>query len=279
MKKLILGVGFLLLGACKHTAPVDKPVTALVAAPTQVTASSRPRMVPGADSLEPETRALLRAHDLTPLWANKTDGLAAPHAMEGFFGTAPYRISFYFTNVVRDARQPGLFHITGLDRYHKVVTPFNGTIQMLAVKPFADSMWADVDTTARCFTATARFVLQEDPRTKGAGTYSGQALLDFYLDSHGKIGQAGGSLTDTYSNPTQGSGLLFEGSQVSNATGRRQPVAFANFYGAVVPQALNKLGLGDRSEEVNPNLAKLGWNEAWENDEWWVDSPKPSLNL
>ena len=47
----------------------------------------------------------------------------------------------------------------------------------------------------------------------------------------------------------------------------------------VVPEALAKLGIGDRSEEVNPNLAELGWNEAWENDEWWADSPKPSLNL
>lgn len=46
-----------------------------------------------------------------------------------------------------------------------------------------------------------------------------------------------------------------------------------------MPQALKSLRLGDRSEEINPNLAKLGWNEAWENDEWWATSPKSSLSL
>ena len=76
-----------------------------------------------------------------------------------------------------------------------------------------------------------------------------------------------------------GCGLLFRGTQTSNKTGKSQPVAFANFYGAVVPNALRELGLGDRGDEVNPNMARLGWNEAWENDEWWAKSPKPSLSL
>jgi hypothetical protein len=30
---------------------------------------------------------------------------------------------------------------------------------------------------------------------------------------------------------------------------------------------------------VNPALAKYGWGENWENDEWWTKSPKPSLSL
>ena len=64
---------------------------------------------------------------------------------------------------------------------------------------------------------------------------------------------------------------------MSNKTGQRQPVAFANFYGAVVPHALEKLGLGDRGDEVNPHMARLGWAEEWENEEWWAKSPKPSF--
>ena len=73
--------------------------------------------------------------------------------------------------------------------------------------------------------------------------------------------------------------MLFSGYQISDKTGQRRPVAFANFYGAVVPTALKKLGLGDRVDEVNPNMARLGWNEAWENEEWWADSPKPKALL
>ena len=265
------------LAACQHAAPATTEAAATLNA--GISAAKSITAVSADTALTALMRHLLQRHNLAPLWANQTQGPAASHAMEGFYGASPYRISFYFTKVERDTADPALFHVTGLDRYHKIITPFTGTIHVRAVRPFADSLWADVDTTARCFTAIARFVLREDPQTKGAGNYAGQALLDFYQDAEGKIGYAGGMLMDAYKNPTRGTGLLFRGTQVSNATGRRQPVAFANFYGAVVPQTLSKLGLGDRSEEVNPNLAKLGWNEAWENDEWWADSPKPKLSL
>ena len=231
-----------------------------------------------ADSLSPATRALLTKYNLAPLWANRAEGKAAHSPMEGFFGAEPYRISFYFSSVERDPARLNVFQVVGLDRYKKVITPFTGTITVRDIVPFTDSMDVDApDSTARPFTAVGRFVLREDPATRGAGNYAGEALLDFYYDAHGRLDQAG--YLDGVLNPTKGCGLLFRGSQVSNKTGRRQPVAFANFYGAVVPRALEKLGLGDRSEEVNPNLAHFGWNEAWENEEWWAQSPKPRLSL
>ena len=140
-------------------------------------------------------------------------------------------------------------------------------------------MYADLDSTWQSFTAAGRFEFKEDPTTKGAGRYAGQALLDFAFDAHGSLGYAGDISGLSGKNPTKGCGLLFRGTQVSNRTRQRHSVAFANYYGAVVPQALAELHLGDRSEEVNPNLAKLGWNEAWENDEWWPTSTKPSPSL
>lgn len=220
---------------------------------------------------------MLQQHNLAPLWANQTELMKTQPAMEGFYGPAYYRISFYFSKVERDANHPNLFHVTGLDRYKKVVTPFAGTITVECIKPFTKDMFADVDSAARAFTAVGHFELNEDPTTKGAGNYSGKALLDFYVDANSHIDQALDMVGRN--NPTKGCGLLFSGIQISNETGQRKSVAFANFYGAVVPQALKKLGLGDRSEEVNPNLAKFGWGEAWENDEWWAKSPKPSLSL
>ena len=39
------------------------------------------------------------------------------------------------------------------------------------------------------------------------------------------------------------------------------------------------LYLGERDVYINPKYAGLDWNEAWENDEWWADSPKPKLSL
>jgi hypothetical protein len=258
--------------ACHSAADTKKT------APTVPQQTAPAAAVGATDTLSAATQALLRKYDLAPLWANHADGAAAKSAMEGFFGATPYRISFYFSSVERDPAHSNLFHVTGLDRYKKVVTPFTGTITVRNIVPFTDSMFVDApDSTAQAFTAVARFDLREDPTTKGAGNYAGEALLDFYYDAHGRLDQAVALEQDA--NPTKGTGLLFRGTQVSNKTGQRQPVAFANYYGAVVPHALKKLGLGDRSEEVNPNLARLGWNEAWENDEWWAKSPKPTLSL
>ena len=45
------------------------------------------------------------------------------------------------------------------------------------------------------------------------------------------------------------------------------------------PSLIKDFGIGDRGAQVNPKYAKLGWNELWENDEWWADSPKPKLSL
>ena len=273
MKKLVIGLLGLGVVGCQHSAPPVAQAAAGSRLAVQVSPADSAKMLSAGDV------ALLRQHNLAPLWANQTESLEAHPTMEGFYGPAHYRISFCFKKVTQDNRQLNVFHVEGLDRYKRAITPFTGTIIVQAIRPFTKEMFADTpDSMARAFTAVGRFELDEDPTTKGAGKYYGKALLDFYIDQQGHLDQAV-ALMDDYKNPTKGCGRLFSGYQISNATGQRQPVAFANFYGAVVPQALKKLGLGERSEEINPNLAKLGWNEAWANDEWWADSPKPSSNL
>ena len=44
-----------------------------------------------------------------------------------------------------------------------------------------------------------------------------------------------------------------------------------------MPNALQQMGLGQRGAEPNPKLAKYGWFETTENDEWWNDTPKASM--
>jgi hypothetical protein len=282
MKQLILGLFVLGAVGCQHSSPALTK-TAIVALKTSAVAKQGVATAPLANSavsLSPEALMLLRQHDLAPLWANQTESMKSHPTLEGFYGPTHYRISFYFSKVERDAKQPNLFHVEGLDRYKKVITPFVGTITVQTVQPFTKEMFVDADSTAQAFTAAGRFEFTEDPTTKGASKYNGKALLDFYIDQQGHLDHAFALVgASEYKNPTKGCGLLFSGSQSSNKTGLRNPVAFANFYGAVVPQEIKKLGLGDRSEEMNPNLAKLGWNEAWENDEWWTTSPEPALGL
>ena len=80
-------------------------------------------------------------------------------------------------------------------------------------------------------------------------------------------------------NPTRGSGLVFEGTWQDNKTGQRKPASWATNFTVIVPEVLEKIGLGSRADTVFPELAKYGWNDWWENDEWWAKSPKPSLSL
>lgn len=54
-------------------------------------------------------------------------------------------------------------------------------------------------------------------------------------------------------------------------------MSWANYYGVIVPSVLQEMGLGSRSDEVNPRLARYGWNTLWENDEWWATPAKLSL--
>jgi hypothetical protein len=274
----------LLFTACQHHAPpvatlADKPSGSVVELSA---AKSAHRANAAVDSLSPAAQALLQKHDLTPLWRGYEREDYTRRPMEGFYGPPHYRISFYFTQVERDPARPNLFHITGLNRYKKVITPFSGTITVHTLRPFTKGMFLDAappDSAAPAYTAMARFELKEDPTTKGAGNYTGQALLDFYIDSQQRLQMAVGDPFAHEQNPTQGGGIIFQGHHVSNKTGQRKSVAFSLDFSRVVPAALNKLGIGDRSEEVNPNLARLGWNEMWENEEWWHDSNKPTLSL
>ena len=222
--------------------------------------------------------SLLRSLDLAPLWTRTNNGQPAKSAMDGFYGADHYHIAFYFDSVKRDKSQPARYYVWGRNRYKHITTPFEGVCTVTRLAALPDTVSMKDSRLVNSYTAFATFVLREDPTTKGAGTYTGRAYLDFCLPPSGKPKECEFMDMDAGSgNPTQGSGLVFRGQWRSNATGLTKPVAWASWYGVVVPDALRKLGLGERGEEVNPKLAKYGWGEKWENDEWWASSPKPTL--
>ena len=264
-----------LLAACQPQAATKMPAT-VAAAPVVLAA---PAAAPALPDSAAAVQALLRTVDLSPAWAN-TLGTQPPKPMDGFYGPDHYHIAFFFDSVRRDSHQPAVFHIWGRDRYKHVTTPFTGTCTVTRLAPLPDTVSLERSQDLRPQTAFADFVLREDPVTKGAGVYRGRAALDFGLDAHGRLALLSFMDMDAgEGNPTQGCGLVFRGEWQDNKSGRRKPVAWAAWYGVIVPDAFRQLGLGGRGEEVNPELAKYGWGENWENDEWWADSPKPSLSL
>jgi hypothetical protein len=218
---------------------------------------------------------LLRQVDLTAAWRGSPNG-----AMDGFYGPDNYRISFRIDTVRRDEHRPNVFYFEGRDRYKRTIAPFTGTITVTRLAPLPDTVAMVHSFGDRAYSAFASFVLREDSTAKGAGHCTGRAVLDFQVNAKNQAAQASFDGIDSgWDNPTKGCGQVCRGVWQDNRTGQRKPVAWATYYGAIVPEVLSKMGLGERSEGVNPELARYGWNTIMENDEWWAKSPRPSLSL
>ncbi|WP_046246994.1 hypothetical protein [Hymenobacter terrenus] len=235
---------------------------------------------PVATAATAPTLALLRQVDLTPAWMNRGDPSEKSTALEGFYGSNHYRISFFFSKVRRDSLRPEVFHVWGLNRYKKVITPFTGTYTVRRIAALPDTVQMFNSKVVQAYTAFADYILREDPTTKGTGVYSGKVMLDFCVNSRSQASVVRFDGVDMgLDNPTRGSGLLFEGTWQNNQTGQRKAASWASDFSVIVPETLQKIGLGQRGDTVYPELAKYGWNDWWENDEWWAESPKPSLSL
>lgn len=204
--------------------------------------------------------------------------------MEGFYGPTNYHISFVFTKVVRDERRPDVYHIWGKNRYKKIITPFTGICTLKQLASLPDTTYLqhpEKGQPLRGYSAIGDYTLTEDPTTKGAGVYSGKVMLDFFLTSRGKAVLAFSEpLMDAgRENPSKGSGLLFQGVWRDNKTGQIKAASWSSDFGVIIPETLEKMGLGSRGDTIYPELAKYGWNEWYANDEWWAKPAKPALSL
>ena len=281
-----------LFAACQPQAKPAKAVGTASAAAAEPSAqagtASETQPATSAAAVEASSSAtdvpvFLAANNLAPLWqadyGQRENDSTRPSILNGFYGDEHRHIAVIFEHVQRDATHPNVFRVQGRTRYKKTITPFEGTITVDGIKPLKTMLDLDSveEARARSYTATARFVLREDPTTKGAGTYQGTALMDFYQEGSGKLNLV--QIMPDADLPTGGGGLVFKGQWKSNRTSRQQAVAFASYPEAVLPNALADLYIGERGETLNPKYAGLDWSEAWENEEWWAKPAKPALSL
>lgn len=286
-----------LVAACQpqatQTAAAAPEPRVVIAQPTITARITQPPVV-ATDSLTPEMRNMLQQTDLSRLFRAPEAGQTG--VLDGFFGNNPQRLSLALLTVKSDSLRPGLFHVTGKTRYKKQVTAFAGTIQLVSVADYYDqgrllSQGEDSfiqDTTAggngdvlnaRAYSAAAVFNFTG----KMPATYvlSGRAFLDFWMTEKGKVGglysPCEGCIDDKA--PSKGSVLLLRGEwrDLPDKIGRPFLVCRDVFF--ISNNLIKDFGIGDRGAQVNPKYSKLGWADYWQNDEWWADSPKPSLNL
>lgn len=278
--------------ACQHNSPpmhaaVHK--TASVASASSQKPISKPIALVPKDTLTPEMLAVLQRYDFSPLLqtVHGTDSVAGSHALNGFFGPDHYRIEVVFTRVKRDSVQPTVYHLQGQYRYKSVITPFAGSLtitQLVDQLPYSAARIAmakkdgyELQNDPNLYSVLGAFELREEAIHRGGSIFSGQFAMDWKIDDNGLLAQ--GSRDNE--GPTQGGGVKFESIRTNEATHRTDSTVWVDniFAYAGVRHVLQDFLIGERDPDFNPKYAKLGWNSYWENDEWWADSPKPSLNL
>lgn len=271
---LLLGAG--LLGACQRTTETETPVAA---APVQAPSTGATATAAAAPGLSDEQLTVLRETDLAPLlqpasYTDEDGNRSAGQAMSGFFGPEHRRIEFVFTRVQRDAQNPALYHIQGLDRYKKRVLPLTGTIELQQLAPLQPLEKSPNELTG-AYAATGRFELREGGTGSGNGVFRGQVALDFGGGQARKPELATWGFTPE-SMAARGAGSRFEGQWTSNQTGQQKAVLWADGAGlfTIAQEVFADFKVGERGPEINEKYAKLGWSDYWENDEWWTESPK-----
>ncbi len=282
-------------GAAAETAPPALLVVNKTSSPATVVETAPPPVLPvvnktnrpaTASPLTSAARDLLRRYDLSALFGipQGPEHNLQPHVLNGFFGAAHRRIEVLFTDMRRDASQPNVYYLSGKNRHKGVITPFAGTLTITKVvrqpghtnKELVDDEYDLLSNEPYAYTAVGQFVLREDSTREQAGMFRGEAAIDWAI-IEGKLRQH----TQTDRTLTQGGLLKFEGTWSRYHSAEAKPVVWVEsvfgFNGS--RNIIKDLQFADRNLSFNPKYAKLGWNEFYENDEWWADTPKATSSL
>lgn len=289
--------------ACQPQATSTTAATVAAARPARPAqaAPPLPALFSAADTLTRPMRKLVEQIDLSKLWQSDTKERREHPVLEGFFGPDHYRFMMVFKQVSRDKVQPEVYHVSGKCHYRQNIRPFTGTLTLRRLED-ADVFYspsdnilspayaagsADADSMSErlsramaqlhFYSAWARLQLLEEA-AENSGLFEGEAVLNFYVAPRHQVGYASAPAL-TAGEPARGSGLLLRGARRNTTTQQVKKFVVADDVFAAAPDVYKDFGVGDRGFEINPKYAKLGWNKAWANEEWWADSPKPSLNL
>jgi hypothetical protein len=294
-----------LIGACQQQKSATTIGKSAELAPSVISVPATaekplPVLFSATDTLSRPMLGLLREYDLAKLWRGDTKERKENPTLQGFFGPDDYRFALAITEAHRDLQHPEVYHVRGKCRYRKNIRPFTGTITVRQIADAEvyyspsdgsfypahdDSMPGDTIqaiydravSKAQFYTLRGQLQIQEEA-AENSGVFEGEAILNFYTAPGRRTGYAGAPAL-TENEPARGSALLMRGARRNQSTRQIKKFVVADDVFAAAPDVLKDFGIGDRGGEINPKYAKLGWNELWENDEWWTDSPKPKLSL
>ncbi|MFD2720572.1 hypothetical protein ACFST9_17760 [Hymenobacter monticola] len=259
---LLITAPALLLGATHFHSLPPAPAPKKTVAPAALAA-------PGVVLSNAARTALLARAQLGKLWQHRPQN-GTEDVLNGCYGYDGRRIEFVFTTVQADAHSPGRYLVAGKFRCYGDVTPFRGSVEVQQVQRLSNEQAAysaDDENKTPTYCATGSFALRSTTHHGLGGEFNGRVALDFKLQAGNRA-----ELATYTSNPaTRNGGLLFDGQWREDATSETAvPVLWKQDI-AVTRQVLTRFGLGDRSGSINAKYARVGWNNFWSNEEWWVE--------
>jgi hypothetical protein len=296
MKKMYCSLILAILAAaCQQQAPPVNQAVAKAAAPSlpsiALPASSLPSLFAATDTLTAASRILLQRYDFGRLWEGQGPRHEYP-VLEGIFGSDHYRFELVISQALRDPQRPEYYQVSGKCHYRKNVRPFTGWLIVRELDFLTPPFEEDDGTIAPgirpdsvspskvdYYRLRAEFQLAEQP-TANSGELRGEAVLNFYVAPPGRLGYVQAPMRETDGLWREGA-LLMRGTRRNITTKQLKKFVVADNVFVAAADVYQDFGIGDRGNEtdINPKYAHLGWKEKWENDEWWTDSPKLSLNL
>jgi hypothetical protein len=197
----------------------------------------------------------------------------------GFYGDDRYRIEIIFTEARRDTNDPSVYHLKGKNRHKKVITAFEGTLKLDRIQTFVDP---NIDTSVvgewgiqNLYALGGRLELKEDPSLQTSGLFSGAVKMELSVDKNNRpslwyFSQSG--------LPSGGAGYRFDGTWASyTKKDVKKPVIFAADIFRFANDVLKDFSIGERDVEINEQYRHLGWDNFWENEEWWAAAKKPEM--
>jgi len=206
-----------------------------------------------------------------------------PWIYNGFFGEDHYRIEIYVSGVQADSANPMVMQLKGLTRFKKSITPFSGTItidsvfkfkdfnydysEYLEERPLLDSSYVyEGDTFVMTSHIKGRFEIKEDSSVNGSGIFTGNIFMDVVHTDNGEY-----AFWFNTVNETRRGGLLLDGVWTSNNNKEQKPIICARDLFMFANDILADFSYGEREIEINEKYRALGWDNFWENEEWWSE--------
>lgn len=277
MKNLLLLLVLLALGAACKNANSGKNTLQ-----THKEAVDTLRLSNATDTLVKFTHlknlVILDSVDLSDLMIYKDDLGGYANNFNGFFGADNYRIEIYWDNAYKDSTDSKLYHISGKTRFKKNIAKFTGEVRVDSVFEFVDPRidlaefgYEEADKkTLKTYEVRGTLTMKENPNETHAGQFSGNFIMDF---SHATSG-----MTDMWyfspDTPAQGGGFVSSGFWSLYNSQETKPYVFGKDFFMFANGILKDFSYGERDVEINEKYLHLGWDEWWENDEWWTESKK-----